>query len=76
MRRSLARWLAQFETIHVVADWPEDIKHFCIALITGPGTDLDIPPVTMEIMKIDSVSELPHNALADARGIRKAILDA
>jgi hypothetical protein len=76
MQRSLASWLSQFETLHVVADWPEDIKHFCNALITGPGTDLDIPPLTMEILKIiDAVSELPHNALADARGIRKAILD-
>lgn len=72
----LCRWLAQFEKIHVVADWPEDIKHFCDALITGPGMRLDTPPLTMEVLRIDSESEMPHNALFDARGIRSAIMAA
>lgn len=69
-------WLAQFETVHVVADWPEDIAHFCQSLITGPGYRMDTPPLTMEVLRIDAESELPHNALADARGIRAAVLAA
>lgn len=71
---SLRLWLAQFDSIHVVADWPEDIAHFCNALITGPGYRLDTPPLTMEVIRIDAASDLPHNALADARGIRAAIM--
>ena len=73
---SLRQWLAQFESIHVVADWPEDIAHFCNALITSPGYRLDTPPLTMEVLRIDAGSELPHNALADARGIRAAMVSA
>lgn len=67
----LQHWLSQFPTVHLIADWPEDIQHFCQALITGPGMRLDTPPLTMEIRRdLDAVSKLPHNALADARAIR------
>lgn len=76
MQCSLRLWLAQFDSIHVVADWPEDIAHFCQALITGPGYRLDTPPLTMEVLRIDAASDLPHNALADARGIRRAFVAA
>lgn len=73
MQESLQRFLHGFDKVHVVADWPEDIKHFCDALITGPGIRLNTPPLTMEILRIDAESALPHNALHDARGIRDAV---
>jgi hypothetical protein len=68
----LAAFLAQFEAVHLIADWPEDIERFCRALITGPGLRVDTPPLTMEVRRdLDSAqSALPHNALADARAIR------
>lgn len=67
----LQAYLGQFDSIHVVADWPEDIQHFCFALITGPGMRLNTPALTMEIRRdLDADSALPHNALADARAIR------
>jgi hypothetical protein len=67
----LQQFLARYDTIHLIADWPEDIAHFCNALITGPGMRLNTPPLTMEIRRdLDAVSDLPHNALADARAIR------
>lgn len=65
----LQTFLMKFETIEVIADWPEDIKHFCDALITGPGLRLNTPPLQMTIYRVDTASQLPHNALADARGI-------
>ncbi len=71
---SLQTFLSQFPTVHIVADWPEDIQHFCAALITGPGQRIDTPPLTLEILRIDSASEIPHNALHDARGIRNEVL--
>ena len=74
MQSSLCKWLAQYEAIHVIADWPEDIAHFCQTLITGPGYRLATPALTLEIVRIDGGSEIPHNALADARGIREAML--
>lgn len=72
----LQQFLLQFEAVHLIADWPEDIKHFCDALITGPGFRLDTPPLTMEIRRdLDAVSALPHNALEDARGIMRKHLE-
>lgn len=70
-KAKLKVFLGQFDSIHVISDWPEDIQHFCQALITGPGMRLDTPPLTLEIRRdLDAESALPHNALADARGIR------
>src|SRR5579872_3159209 len=37
MQLKLRLWLMNFPSVHLIADWPEDIKHFCDALITGPG---------------------------------------
>ena len=74
MQRSLQYYLEQFDSIHIVADWPEDIAHFCQTLITWPGHRIDTPPLTMEVLRIDSKSDLPHNALYDARGLRDAVL--
>lgn len=67
----LQDFLAQFDSVHIVADWPEDIQHFCELLITGPGKRLNTPPLTMEVRRdLDAESRIPHNALEDARAIR------
>lgn len=71
-RAMLEWWLQPYDRIHIIADWPDDIRHFCDALITGPGTRINTPPLTMEIRRdLDAISERPHNALADARAIRR-----
>lgn len=76
MQVNLRTFLAQFERVHLVADWPEDITHFCQALITGPGFRLDTPPLTMEVRRdLDAVSLIPHNALEDARAIRRLAIE-
>lgn len=66
----LAKYMMQFDSIHIVADWPEDIMWFCQMLILGPGIRLDTPPLTMEVLRVDTVSKNPHNALADAEALR------
>lgn len=70
-QRSLQTFLAQFGAVHIVADWPEDIQHFCWALITGPGERLATPPITLEIRRDLSSAKAvtPHNALSDALAI-------
>lgn len=68
---SLQEFLMRFDSVHIVADWPEDIARFCDALIVDAGVRINTPPLTMEVIRVDSVSENPHNALADARGLRK-----
>ena len=72
--QELGAFLGQYETVEIVADWPEDIAWFCTLLVIGPGDRIDTPPLTMSVVRIDSVSKLPHNALADAKAIMAEVL--
>lgn len=68
----LMMFLNQYESIRVIADWPDDIKYFCMSLITSPGQCIVTPDsFTIEIDRsLTTVeSKLPHNALEDARAI-------
>ena len=77
VRASLESFLYQFAGgVHIVADWPEDIERFCALLVSGPGQRIDTPPLTMEIVRVDCESTMPHNALCDARGIRDRLFNA
>jgi hypothetical protein len=59
------------EEIIIIADWPDDIRYFCESLITGPGMCLGLlPNIKFELdFGIEYESEVPHNALYDARAI-------
>lgn len=72
MRMSLEVFIRKYPSIHIVADWPEDIARFCELLILGPGLRMNTPPLTMEVVRLDAYSENPHNALSDARALRLA----
>lgn len=74
----LRRFLSRYpDGIHVVADWPEDIAHFCQLLIMGPGQRIDTPPLTMEVRRDlhTEHSRVPHNALHDAIAMRDMDID-
>jgi hypothetical protein len=73
LQRDLSVYLRRDEYCHIVADWPTDIQHFCALLINGPGTKVRTPPLSFKIINnIIYVSEIPHNALADAVALRIA----
>lgn len=72
-QEKLANFLRQFDSIELIADWPDDIKYFCESLITGPGKMMRIPPLTISLVKVDYNSLVPHNALEDARAISRAL---
>lgn len=68
----LERYLSKYERVHLIADWPDDIKYFCESLITLPGERIDTPPLTMEIRRdLDAVSKVPHHARWDAIAIKE-----
>jgi len=73
-QKRLWAYLRSYNKIHVIADWPEDIAHFCRSMITGAGTcfNLSAPSFEIRILLGDNapLSSIPHNALADARGLR------
>lgn len=65
-QQSLYHFLAKHDEVEIVADWPDDIRHFCQALIVGTGMALNTPKIHFVLdrsIKINSV----HHALHDAR---------
>jgi hypothetical protein len=78
-QRKLAKFLTENAVdneITIVADWPEDIKHLCDFLLTGPGTCLSIPNIIMIIDRVNlpsttEYSLTPHNALEDAKALAR-----
>jgi len=76
---AVAQWLAHDDRIEIVADWPEDIAQFSMLLVTGPGDMVTIGAITFRLVRIGGFScaansEVPHNALHDARALRKHLL--
>jgi hypothetical protein len=76
LKSSLAEWLSTFNTVHIIADWPEDISHFCNFLITGPGERIGPNNLSFAVIRdlpnTAEISKIPHNALEDARSLKKA----
>ena len=74
----LAKYLNQFKAVHVIADWPDDIKYLCEALLVGPGNRLSHPMMSFALdytlASTSSTSLAPHNALEDARALRRSFL--
>jgi hypothetical protein len=63
----------------VVADWPEDVAHLALLMVTGPGSRTPSPRIIFELLDLplfDSamLSEVPHNACYDAMAMRAYIL--
>jgi len=70
----ILEFLNNFNDIKVIADWPDDLKYFMEALITGPGLMLPIRRVELFMNRKLSAGKsiLPHNALEDARAIMRS----
>ena len=77
--RSIAHYFAGDSDPLIVADWPEDIALFNALLLTGPGTMVEVPPLTFQFVALSGFStaansKVPHNALHDARALRDHML--
>jgi hypothetical protein len=76
--QSLAHY-PDFVELKVVADWPEDISKICNLLMIGPGSIVEIPPTSFQLLQLPGFStaansRVPHNALHDARALRDHIV--
>lgn len=69
-------YMKKYDSVHLIADWPDDIKYFCEVLHIRPGEMLNMPTrFTMEVCRRMNVhSNQEHNALSDAIGIKEAYL--
>jgi hypothetical protein len=79
MAIKLAAYLRDDSEPVAVADWPEDIAHLAMLLVTGPGFRTPTPKFVFELLDLplfhsEGLSDLPHNAQSDARALRTYIL--
>jgi hypothetical protein len=63
----------------VIADWPEDIAHMALLMVTGPGWRMPSPRLSFELLDLplfdsETLSDLPHNAYHDAIALRAYVL--
>ncbi|HEX7871338.1 MAG TPA: hypothetical protein VF475_00390 [Sphingobium sp.] len=60
----------------IIADWPEDIAQFCMLLLLGPGDIVSVDTIRFEFIRTPGFStaansKVPHNALHDARALKR-----
>lgn len=75
----VAEYLRQDRDPVIVADWPEDIAHFCNLLVTSAGDMAPVGSLRFEFVSSPGFStsvnsRVPHNALHDARALRDFVL--
>lgn len=66
---------------HIHTDWPDDVRYFCQAIITGPGHMVAIPHIKFEVHRVDAYPTLlpnavQHNAWWDAMALRHLLIGA
>lgn len=59
----------------IITDWPDDIKYFCQAIITGPGEMIAVPGLKFQMQRVDAYpttlhGAIQHNAWWDAMALR------
>jgi hypothetical protein len=64
---------------YIITDWPDDVRYFCQAIITGPGEMAAIPRLQFDIVRVDAYpTTLPdavqHNAWWDAVALREKLM--
>jgi hypothetical protein len=62
----------------IVTDWPDDIRYFCQSIITGPGSMINIPKVSFEMVRVDAYpttleGAVQHNSWWDAMALREKL---
>ena len=77
--RAVAHYLAGDPNPLIIADWPEDIAQLSMLLVTGPGIMAELPALTFRFQPLSGFStaansNVPHNALHDARALRDHVL--
>jgi hypothetical protein len=70
-RESLHAWLKQYEEPTIIADWPSDLVHFFNELLGEDHSQSLMYPCGAVLLDIDIKSDMPHNALSDARAIMR-----
>jgi hypothetical protein len=76
---AIAGFLSRDSRPVIISDWPDDIRYFCQAIITGPGEMAAIPALTFHMARVDAypttlAGAVQHNALWDAMALRAMLI--
>lgn len=74
-RTKLKKFLQRYNELTIIADWPDDFRHFCDVIVHKPGDMLLKHRLIRMVINRDldsKKSSVPHNALFDAIAIRDA----
>ena len=79
MTEKLAAYLRCDPHPLVIADWPEDIAHLALLMVTAAGHRLATPTIVFELRDLplfdaETKSAVPHNACHDAAALRDYVL--
>jgi hypothetical protein len=79
MIAKLAAYLGTDAEPIMIADWPEDIAHLALLMVTGPGWRMPSERIRFELLDLplfdsESLSDVPHNARCDAIALRRYVL--
>ena len=74
--RRIAAFLADDVHPVIVTDWPDDIRYFCQAIITGPGMMVGLDNLVFQMVRINAyptevTDAVQHNAWHDAMALRE-----
>lgn len=73
--RRIAAFLGDDPQPVIITDWPDDIRYFCQAIITGPGMMVGINNLVFQMVRInayptDLEGAVQHNAWWDAKALQ------
>lgn len=82
----IAAFMDGDEAPHIVADWPDDLRHFCDLVVPGPGVMAPLIGFSCEVKRIDAYPttldqthtgpvSVQHNAWWDALALRQKVLE-
>jgi hypothetical protein len=77
--RAIAEFLKGDLDPDVIADWPDDIRLFCAAVMLGPGSTVLLDRIRFEIQRVepyptDLEGAVEHNAWWDAMALRRRLM--
>ena len=78
--RMIQQFLKDDPSPVVIADWPDDIRHMCDLLITGPGMMINIPTIVFQMIRVNAYpttveGAIHHNAYWDAMALRQKFIE-
>lgn len=72
----IAAFLCGDKSPQIITDWPDDVRYFCEAIITGPGEMASIPQLSFHVVRVNAYptnleGAVQHNALWDALALKE-----